>query len=715
MVATVAARARSWVTRTTWLDGGQPSAKRQEIRDYFRKSWELTESLFALIENPSAFYVKHEPLRHPLIFYYGHPAVFYINKLVSGRFVPERVNADLEAMLAVGVDEMSWDDLDETHYDWPALEDLRRYRAQAFQRIDRFICEMPLELPISQQSAAWAVLMGIEHERIHIETSSVIMREMPLSDCCAPPVEGPWVACHAAGPSPERQWISLQGGSVVLGKSDSDLTYGWDNEYGEEIHTLPAFQASQCLVSNADFLVFVEDSGYLDRRWWCEEGWSWRSAKDIRFPHFWRSTQSGFRLRLLLEERDLPLNWPVEVNALEAAAYCRWLSHKSGLAIALPTELQARFMRQQLSVDQPHWQQAPGNINLEGFGSPCPVDSHRHGDLFDVIGNVWQWTRTPIRPLQGFRVHHLYDDFSIPTFDEKHNLMFGGSWISTGNFSLSSVRYAVRRHFFQHAGFRLVVDIDSSSDLKGQMPHPVYESEPSVCQYLDFHYGPARFDVANFPRACVDSLLPYLGDLSMKRALDVGCSVGRSSFELAKYFEHVDAIDFSVRFIQSALELARGGSLMYSLCDEGELEHREVAALDETGLLPFAKRVSFWQADACNLSARFADYDLIFAANLLDRLYAPSRFLDQLHAASRPDGLLVLSSPYTWLEEFTPRDQWLGGRCVEGTPLSSFEALKAALQGWALVARMDLPFVIRETARKYQHSISDYTIWRRVS
>jgi putative 4-mercaptohistidine N1-methyltranferase len=243
----------------------------------------------------------------------------------------------------------------------------------------------------------------------------------------------------------------------------------------------------------------------------------------------------------------------------------------------------------------------------------------------------------------------------------------------------------------------------------------MYENEPSVCQYLDFHYGPSHFDVPNFPKACVDALVPYLGALSMKRALDVGCSVGRSSFELAKHFEHVDAIDFSVRFIQSALELARGNSLKYFLCDEGEIEHQAVASLDGLGLLSSAERVSFWQADACNLSSRFADYDLIFAANLLDRLYAPARFIEQLHAVIKPDGLLILSSPYTWLEEFTPREQWLGGRCVNGQDVSSFEALQAALEGWVLVARLDLPFVIRETARKYQHSISDYTIWRRTS
>jgi len=49
---------------------------------------------------------------------------------------------------------------------------------------------------------------------------------------------------------------------------------------------------------------------------------------------------------------------------------------------------------------------------------------------------------------KGFEVHPFYDDFSTPTFDTKHNLIKGGSFISTGNEALTSSRYAFRRHFY---------------------------------------------------------------------------------------------------------------------------------------------------------------------------------------------------------------------------------------------------------------------------
>jgi len=51
-------------------------------------------------------------------------------------------------------------------------------------------------------------------------------------------------------------------------------------------------------------------------------------------------------------------------------------------------------------------------------------------------------------PFKGFEVHPIYDDFTMPTFDDKHNLFKGGSWISTGNLAIPHSRYAFRRHFF---------------------------------------------------------------------------------------------------------------------------------------------------------------------------------------------------------------------------------------------------------------------------
>ena len=94
------------------------------MRAQFIKTWNRYERLFSILK-PNGFFYRGEPLRHHLIFYYGHTAVFYINKLVVGGFLDssKRIDRKLEEIMAVGVDEMSWDDLLEENYDWTGLDD----------------------------------------------------------------------------------------------------------------------------------------------------------------------------------------------------------------------------------------------------------------------------------------------------------------------------------------------------------------------------------------------------------------------------------------------------------------------------------------------------------------------------------------------------------------------------------------------------------------
>ena len=745
-------------TRTVILDADPAAtdpvaAKRAEIRRYFHQTCELYDRLFALIRDDASLYERHEPLRHPLIFYFAHPAVFYLNKLTAGRFVSERLDPGIEAMMAVGVDEMSWDDLNTAHYDWPAVTAVHRYRAAMRKLVDGFIQTMPLELPIRWNSPAWLILMGIEHERIHLETSSVIMRQMPLAELrhgneLSPEERRLWGSCPISGPSPENEWLGPPATHVRLGKPASDRTYGWDNEYGVEDVELPAFRAGRRLVSNAEFLAFVTDGGYRDDSWWTEEGQGWLHYTRAEHPKFWKACGSGYLQRNLLEEIPLPLNWPVEVNCLEAQAYCSWLASRTGENVLLPTEAHWQVLRDAVPGDHSTWTAAPGNINLEHFASSCPVDAYQQGDFCDVVGNVWQWTRTPIMPFKGFEVHPLYDDFSVPTFDGRHNLIKGGSWISTGNEALASARYAFRRHFFQHAGFRTIVEEPGNEAVTAGSR--LYETDQLVTQYLDFHYFDAasggfdaasggldgfsggfdaasgRLDAAagsasrtilgvpNFPAACVEATMPHVPMDRRQRCLDIGCSVGRSAFEFARFFAHVDAVDFSARFIQSGVRLQQGDEVLYEIPTEGELTTGRAISLDRLGLTEAGKRVLFMQGDACNLKANYTDYDLVFAGNLIDRLYDPSLFLDGIGARVRSGGLLVITSPYTWLEEYTQKSKWVGGRREHGEPLSTLAGLTRSLAGsFSLIHRQNVPFVIRETARKHQHSIAEMTVWRR--
>src|SRR5690554_4793591 len=103
---------RDLLARTVDLRTGSPDEKKKEIRDYFLKTWAIDELLYTQLKSDEVFYKRGDPLRHIILFYLGHTAVFFINKLYLARLIDRRVNARLESTFAIGVDEMSWDDLD---------------------------------------------------------------------------------------------------------------------------------------------------------------------------------------------------------------------------------------------------------------------------------------------------------------------------------------------------------------------------------------------------------------------------------------------------------------------------------------------------------------------------------------------------------------------------------------------------------------------------
>ena len=155
-------------TRTIILTEGDPEEKRAEIRAYFHATFDIDERLYESLKHDETFYLRPDRLRHPLIFYLGHTATFFINKLTIARVIDHRINPAYESMFAVGVDEMSWDDLDERHYDWPSRQQVMAYRAKVRELVDGLIRTLSISLPITWESPWWGIMMGIEHERIHL-------------------------------------------------------------------------------------------------------------------------------------------------------------------------------------------------------------------------------------------------------------------------------------------------------------------------------------------------------------------------------------------------------------------------------------------------------------------------------------------------------------------------------------------------------------------
>lgn len=248
-----------------------------------------------------------------------------------------------------------------------------------------------------------------------------------------------------------------------------------------------------------------------------------------------------------------------------------------------------------------------------------------------------------------------------------------------------------------------------------------YESARYLAEYLLFHFGkteeilPWAFgpsEAAGFPTRTALAAIAACPDGG--RALDLGCAVGGSSFVLATCFDHVLGIDFSHAFIAAAEALRQGREIAYARADEGDLS-TPMTARAPSGLDPAC--LEFRQGDACVLPADLGTFDCVHAANLLCRLPDPMALVRRLPDLVRPGGALVLATPCSWLEEFTPRENWLGGKPgPDGAQGDTLTRLTRELAPhFTLESRRDEPFLIREHARKFQWSVALLTVWRRLT
>ena len=248
-----------------------------------------------------------------------------------------------------------------------------------------------------------------------------------------------------------------------------------------------------------------------------------------------------------------------------------------------------------------------------------------------------------------------------------------------------------------------------------------YETSATLSEYLLFHYGtdrevlPWSFGPAeslNFPVRIANVFSPHYPSLpitSNLRALDIGCAVGRSSFELTRYVDEVVGVDSSAVFISTAEVIRVRGRIDYSYKIQGQIRQQTVARVPEA--LDRSK-VAFRQADAMQLDpSALGSFDILLCSNLICRLSDPARFFACLPALLKPGGIFVLSSPFSWLTEYTPEACWLGGKAPDQ---SAFDAIRICLSdAFTLLETRNLPMLIREHERKFQWTVCHGSVWKR--
>lgn len=375
-----------------------------------------TDDVFARIRR-HALYDRPIPERHRLIFYLGHVEAFDWNLIAGQVLRREAFHPRFDNLFAFGIDPVDGGLPTDQPEDWPPEDEIRAYNAEARSRLDRMLPEV----------ASPFLHVAIEHRLMHAETLAYLLHQVPLDKKIAPPLEK-----VVTGPTHAPRMEDIPAGTATIGRPRRDDVFGWDNEFEEVRAPVPAFRADAFPVTNAEFLRFVEAKGYARQELWRAEDWAWVRQSDRTHPHFWLKRDAEWTLRGMFGDRLLPADEPVYVSYAEAWAYARWIGK------ILPTEAQWHRMAYGTQGGQersyPWGEDLPdvrhGNFDFARWDA-TPVQAHPAGTsafgVADLIGNGWEWTRTPFGPLPGFRAFDCYPGYSANFFDGKHFVLKGGS------------------------------------------------------------------------------------------------------------------------------------------------------------------------------------------------------------------------------------------------------------------------------------------------
>lgn len=237
-----------------------------------------------------------------------------------------------------------------------------------------------------------------------------------------------------------------------------------------------------------------------------------------------------------------------------------------------------------------------------------------------------------------------------------------------------------------------------------------------ISHYASDHYGDLDEGLPGEERAAAGGVLRMLeaglglvGERPPGPVLDMGCSVGRTSFELATGTDDlVLGVDLNFSMLRVASRVLRSGRVRYGRRRVGIVYDRRDYAVDLAN-----ERVDFWQCDALALPFAGQPFGLVTSLNLLDCLSSPMAHLQNFSELLAAHGRVILGTPYDWSPAATQLGGWIGGHSQRGPAGGSSEMLlrwilegKEGFPGVGLSVVADdpqVPWAVRLHARSTAH------------
>lgn len=267
----------------------------------------------------------------------------------------------------------------------PTVKDVYHYRAVIDQRMQELIvnCEAS-EL----KSIFDIIVLGLHHEQQHQELLVTDIKYILATTPLAPRYDfGKDSEKQLVSPAP--QMIGLEGGLVEIGAENVD--FAWDNEFPKHKVFIQPFEIANRLVTNGEYLEFIEDGGYKNPLLWLSDGWTTRSANEWQAPLYWRMQDNKWFNYRLSGAAPIDLKQPVcHVSYYEADAYARWRGCR------LPTEFEWELTAKGVDNDG-------GNLLDQNSPHPQAQCEIQANHCTQLVGDVWEWTASSYLPYPGYK------------------------------------------------------------------------------------------------------------------------------------------------------------------------------------------------------------------------------------------------------------------------------------------------------------------------
>lgn len=324
----------------------------------------------------------------------------------------------------------------------PTLEEVFAYRAHVDAGMQQ------LMESTSDEQVRFRIVLGLNHEQQHQELILTDVKynlgHNPLKPAYLQNVTNSAIPAQSG-------WISYEGGLKEIG-AQTDEGFVFDNETPRHSVFLEPYALSNRLVTNGEFIEFIQDDGYQRADLWLSDGWSHLSDQapvNARLPLYWREDAGTFVHYTLAGERDVNPDEPVcHISAYEADAFARW----KGCRLPLEPEWENAASRQPVEGNFVESGAYHPGFQQNGDGS----QEIGEGQLAGLFGDVWEWTATSYGPYPGYQTFVGALGEYNGKFMANQLVLRGGSCAS----AIDHVRSTYRNFFYppdrwQFSGIRL--------------------------------------------------------------------------------------------------------------------------------------------------------------------------------------------------------------------------------------------------------------------